>query len=35
MWNKNNKSNKFNSPKELHKENDDITTIASKQYVDR
>lgn len=29
MWNKNNKF------KELNEENNDITTIASKQYVDR
>ena len=35
MWNKNNKSNKFNNPKKLNEENNDITTIASKQYVDR
>lgn len=32
MWNKNNKPN---NPKELNKENNDIVTIASKQYVDR
>lgn len=35
MWNKNNKPNKFNNPKKLNKENNDIITIASKQYVDR
>ena len=35
MWNKNNKSNKLNNSKELNKENNDIATIASKQYVDR
>lgn len=35
MWNKNNKSNKFNNSKEFNKKNNDIITIASKQYVDR